>query len=268
MSDWELVNRGGLHSNFIRGVGLWLLTALLTSFGAAIMSSTTGDIASALGTVVASVIGGGFVMTAALVAWKSVQMQIGAQAAAEERKQEATKQLLKTALTAELLAYSSHIIEATSVWNQRAQNVARPLTEFPTLMRPRVYDAVLPHLGLLDGWAATAVISFYGYLLDLNDLSSEAMQGRLTLQETSERMAKRFQSMAKYLADSLDGLNTDRQFPITVPDVTALHLPDGQRINLALRPRSVQHLLYALAGDDLVYRHRLQNRPGGSRVQR
>ena len=53
------------------------------------MSSTAGEIASALSTVVASIIGGGFILGAALIAWGSVQMQIGAQERTEGRKQEA-----------------------------------------------------------------------------------------------------------------------------------------------------------------------------------
>jgi hypothetical protein len=76
------------HSNFIIGVGLWLLVILLTGFGAALMGSSAGEIAGALSSVVAAVIGGGFVLAAALIAWKSVQMQIGAQERVEARKQE------------------------------------------------------------------------------------------------------------------------------------------------------------------------------------
>ena len=188
-------------------------------------------------------------------------MQIGAQQRADERKQEHSLRTLKTALTAELLAFSTSLIDAASAWILRArENAALVPTVWPTLMRPRVYDALLPQIGLLDGWVASAIISFYGNLLDLNELSAEAMSGRPTTGENVGTLAKRFQTMAKYLADSLDGLNADHQFPITRPDVTALRLPDGQTINYVTRPRSLQQLLYALAGDDLGYYRRLRDR--------
>jgi len=76
--------------------------------------------------------------------------------------------------------------------------------------------------------------------------------------------------MAKYLADSLDGLNEDRQFPITRQDVTTLRLPSGERISYVLRPMALQRLLYTLAGDDLTYYRRQREREaakGGEQSQ-
>lgn len=218
------------------------------------MTSTSGEIASALSTVVASFIGGSFILAAALIAWRSVQMQIGAQARAEGRKQEANSLTFRTAVTAELLAFSASIIEATSVWNLRAhQDSAAIPSVWPTLMRPRVYEALLPQIGLLDGWVAAAVISFYGQVLDLNELSAEAMRERPTSAENNSTIAKRFQTMAKYLADSLDGLNSDRQFPMTRADVHMLREPNGTMIGYSPRPKSLQEVLYTLAGDSLHY---------------
>ena len=46
------VNLKALNSNFVKGLGLWLITILLTGFGAALMGSTAGEIAGAVGTVV------------------------------------------------------------------------------------------------------------------------------------------------------------------------------------------------------------------------
>jgi len=193
MNDGRLLNLDALNSNFIRGFSHWALVILLTGFGAAIMSSTAGEIASALGTVVASVIGGGFLVGAAVLAWRSVQMQIGAQEHANKQRQEHTSRTLKTALTAELLAFSSSLIDATSACNLRAHENAQGVpTVWPTLMKPRVYDALLPQIGLLDGWVASAIISFYGSLLDLNELSAEAMNGRPTMGENFGTIAKRF----------------------------------------------------------------------------
>jgi hypothetical protein len=180
MSD-GLVYPDALNSNLIRGSALWALVLLLTGFGAAMMSSTFGEIANAFGTIIASIIGGAFIMGAAVLAWRSVQMQIGSQERADTRKQEQTSRTLKTALTAELLAFSSSLIDAASAWNLRAhQNASGVPTIWPTFIKPRVYDALLPEIGRLDGWVASAVISFYGNLLDLNELSAEAMNGRQT----------------------------------------------------------------------------------------
>jgi len=120
-------------------------------------------------------------------------------------------------------------------------------------MRPRVYEALLPQIGLLDGWVAAAVISFYGQVLDLNELSAEAMRERPTSAENNSTIAKRFQTMAKYLADSLDGLNSDRQFPMTRADVHMLREPNGTMIGYSPRPKSLQEVLYTLAGDSLHY---------------
>jgi hypothetical protein len=261
MNDNSSVNVDAVTSNFIRGFAIWALVILLTGFGAAIMSSTAGEIATALSTVIAAIIGGGFVMGAALLAWRSVQMQIGAQDRTEKQKQEQISRTLKTALTAELLAFSSSLIDATSIWNLRARENSQGVpTDWPTLMKPRVYDALLPETGLLDGWVAAAIISFYGSLFDLNEMSVEAMNGRQTKGENFGTIARRFQSMARYLADSLDGLNDDHQFPITRQDVTALRLPNGQNINYMFKPKTLQSLLYTLAGDELVYFRRQQER--------
>jgi hypothetical protein len=64
-------------------------------------------------------------------------------------------------------------------------------------MQPRVYNALLPQIGLLDGWIGSAVISFYTQVLDLNELSAEAMRERPTSAENNGTLAKRFQAMAK-----------------------------------------------------------------------
>lgn len=218
------------------------------------MSANSGEIAAALGTVVAAVIGGAFVLAAALIAWRSVQAQIGAQQRAEKSKQQATLDNLRTALTAELLAFSSTIVQATSSWNSRARkNSGEAPTAWPTLMRPRVYEALLPEIGLLDGFVASAVISFYASVLDLNELSTESLQGRTSAGENTGSIAIRFQTMANYLADALDGLNSDRQFSVMIRDIHRLVQPDGSPIGTFTPPKSLQELLRKIGGSWLEH---------------
>ena len=191
-------------------------------------------------------------------------MQIGAQDRAKREEREADPQTFKTALTAELLAFSPSIIEATSTWNGRASETSAGIPKvWPTLMQPRVYEALLPKVGLLDGWVTSALISFYGQVLDLNELSAEAMRERPTSAEDYSTLATRFQAMAKYLADALDGLNQDRQFQITRRDLPLLRIPSGSTIGSWAQPKTLQELLYTLAGDGLSYSTRQRKKTIG-----
>ena len=215
-------NQRGQH--FLIWLGLWWLVILLVGFGAALMGSSAGDIARALAPVVASIIGGGFVLTAALIAWKSVQAKINAEQHADQEK-------FQLAITAELLVFSSTVMKAASDWNQRAhQTPAAGIPQrsgWPKLNHPHLYLALVSHIGLIEGWAASAVISFYGNVLDLNEMSTEAMQDRPTIGENIGTIARRFQTMAMYLADALDGLNANRVFPIVGHDPSTLIAPNG-----------------------------------------
>ena len=98
------------HSNFLVGLVLWWIAILLTGFGAALMGANASEIVSALGTIVAALVGGAFVLAAAWLAWKSVQARIDAQGSADRRK-------FQLAITAELLVFSSSVIRAASNWD-------------------------------------------------------------------------------------------------------------------------------------------------------
>jgi hypothetical protein len=228
--------------NFIVVPGLGSLALLLAVFGAALMDLRSGEVATALATIIAAVIGGAFVLAAALIAWRSVQARIDAEEHAE-------RHAFQLAITAELLVFSGPVIRGASNWNQNAhQDPASRPASWPMLPQPRVYDALVSRIGLIEGWVASAVISFYGSLLDLNDLSREEMQDRPTPGENIGTIAERFQSMAMSLADSLDGLNPNRQFPVMGHDLTILIRPDGTTVaDTALPPpTSLQALLRAL----------------------
>lgn len=107
----------------------------------------------------------------------------------------------------------------------------------------------MDRIGLVEGWAASAVIGFYGNVLDLNELSREAMRERPTVGANYGTIARRFQTMATYLADSLDGLNPNRAFPIVGHDLTELVTPNGSTIaGSGPVPTSLQELLRVLGG--------------------
>ena len=155
------------------------------------MGSDAGEIARALAPVVGSFITGGFVLVAAMIAWKGIQSKI-------EAEQDADRRQFPLAVTAELLTFSTIIVQATSDWNARAhENPASVPLMWPTLNRPRVYEALVDRIGLVEGWAASAaasaVIGFYGNVLDLNELSQEAMRERPTVGANYGTIARRFQ---------------------------------------------------------------------------
>jgi hypothetical protein len=231
----------------IVGAGLWLLIILLTGFGAA-MSSDAKGIVDALGTIAGAFVGGAFVLAAALIAWRSVQVQIGAQERAEKIKQEADAGNLKSALTAELLAFAPPVIKGTSIWNERAHNNPDSIPpHWQMIAKPLVYNAILSEIGLLDGTVAAPVILFYGNVLTLNEVSQAGKRGE-PLEETNGTFAKRFQIMAHRLADSLDSLNDGHQFPNKEENTHALIKPTGDAIGSFAAPKSLQELLRTLGG--------------------
>src|ERR1700733_3899210 len=157
---------------------------------------------------------GAFVLVAALLAWIGVQGQIKAQKSAENARTSAEREELKTALTAEMLVFSSATIASASNWNERARTNA-PMQAFPMFVEPHVYRSVVGQVGKLGvDWPALAVITFYGNLLDLNDMAREQMAGRGTLGQTSRTIAHRIRIMCSNLAEAISGLNNEREFPI------------------------------------------------------
>jgi hypothetical protein len=165
-------------------------------------------------------------------------------------QQRVDRQRFQSAITAELLVFSLSIIRVASEWNQRAaQQPAAANGNWPVLSHPHVYVALVSLIGLIEPWAAAALIGFYGNVLDLNELSKEAMQGRLTVGANVGTIAERLRTMAAYLATSLDELNNNRRFAIVGHDLTALIAPDGTIIARAAQPpRTLQELLRAVGG--------------------
>lgn len=119
---------------------------------------------------------------------------------------------------------------------------------WPKLNSPRVYEALVDRIGLLDDWVASTVIAFYGNLLDLNELSEEAMHGRPTVNEDYGTIARRFQDLANGLALALDGLRPNQPFGIgTVHNLTALITPGGVTVaSITPAPTTLQELLRVL----------------------
>jgi hypothetical protein len=236
-------NLDGYHSNMAMGLAILGVAVVLAGFAAALMGSNSAEVARALAPIVASIIGGSFVLAGAWFAWKSIQLKIDAEERADRRK-------FELAVTAELITFSTIVVQATSDWNARARQKPDEVPrEWPTLNRPRVYEALVDRVGLVEGWAASAVIAFYGNVLDLNELSQEAMNNRPTHGANYATIARRFQAMANNLAYSLDGLNRDRAFPIVDHDLSVLVTPNGTKVaGVRPPPTSLQALLRILGG--------------------
>ena len=94
-----------------------------------------------------------------------------------------------------------------------------------------------------------AVITFFGNVLELNEIADEAIRGRPTTGQDNATIAKRFQMMALNLEQALDGLNSDRKFPIMALDLNTLITPTGEAIGkVDGPPTNLQNLLAALGG--------------------
>jgi hypothetical protein len=197
----------------------------------------------------ATLIAGSFVIVAAIIAWRGVQRQIGSQREIESDRE---RRILETGLTAELFCYSASIVEAVSRWNVRARDApAESVGRWPQFPRPRFYEAVIGRIGLLgEPWVASALIGFYGNLLELNDMAIEPNSDPRTIGESVGGVARRLQNMSINLAQALDGLNADREFAVPPEiDLHQLVAPDGSAIgNDPVPATSLQALLRRLGG--------------------
>jgi hypothetical protein len=95
-----------------------------------------------------------------------------------------------------------------------------------------------------------ALIGFYANLLELNDQAKEALAGGPTVNVTNRSVAARLQIMASSLAQALDGLNNDKQFPIQPElQLDCLFMPDAQALSQAKPvPTSLQDVLMRMSG--------------------
>ena len=204
----------------------------------------------------ATLVSGLIVLIAAIIAWLAVRREIAAQGKIEANRLIHERRVLETGLTAELLMFSNSVVEATSQWNVRAlQSPRAPVDAWPIFVAPHIYLAQLAKIGLLsEGWPAAATITFFGILIDLNELASEPISGPSTVGEDVGRVANRLQVMALNLAQALDGLNADRQFPISPTiNLDRLRAPDGAAIGDDIpSPASLQALLIRLGSQPLM----------------
>jgi hypothetical protein len=194
-----------------------------------------------------------FVIIGAVIAWRSVQRQIKSSEKIENSRRESEISTVEAGFTAEMIVYSRGIIEATSIWNQRAvQSPNEPeRTQLPVFQDPLYYRANIGKIGLLrQQWVPFALIGFYANLLEINEQSKETLAGRPTVNATTGSVAKRLRIMASSLAQALDGLNNEKKFPIQ-PEIRfeGLFMPDGKTLNQAdPAPTSLQEVLLRLAG--------------------
>ena len=102
--------------NLFLGLGVFGIAAVLIGFVVALMGSKSGEVAAALATVIS----GSFVVGAATIAWRSIRQQIASQENIEIARKKTETETLESGFTSELLVYSSGVIQAASIWNQRA----------------------------------------------------------------------------------------------------------------------------------------------------
>jgi hypothetical protein len=173
--------------NVFFGLWLWSLAVVFSGCGAALM--TADQIAGPLATVAAALFTSTALIVGAVVAWRTVQARIDAEESADQRG-------FRAAITAELVTFSDPVVRETSDWNRRAQQnpiEVPPPERWPVLPRPSVYETLVSRIGSVEGWAASALIAFYGEVLDLREMSTEAMHGRATLDVNASTLAQRFQ---------------------------------------------------------------------------
>jgi len=201
----------------------------------------------------ATVIAGFFVIIGALIAWKSVQRQIRSSENIELARRSHEISAIEAGFTSELLVYSRGIIEATSLWNQRASHSPNnPVTsDWPVFIEPLYYTTNIGKIGMIrQPFIAGALISFYSNLWELKEQAREAFTGKPTVNITSRNIALRLQLMTSNLAQSLDGLNDNRKFRIFPGiEVRLLCAPDGTMFGEgADLPKNLQEILWRLAG--------------------
>jgi hypothetical protein len=221
------------------------------------------DIPSGFATLlgaIATLLAGSFVIIGAIIAWRSVQRQIKAAEQIESNRRESEISIVEAGFTAEMIVYSRGIIEAASIWNERAVRSPNELvrTQLPVFQDPLYYRANIGKIGLLrQQWVPFALIGFYANLLEINEQSKETLAGRPTVNSTTARVAARLQIMASSLAQALDGLNNDKKFPIQ-PEIRfeSLFMPDGKTLNQAdPTPTSLQEVLLRLGEGRPLFVH-------------
>jgi len=236
-------------SNLYLGMGIFGAAAIVITFVTALMGSKSGEVSTALATLIS----GSFVLGAAIIAWRSVQQQIASQEGIEQARRKSEIDGVESGFTSELLVYSRGIIQAASIWNQRAirEPQAKVVTNWPIYIDPLYYRTNVVRIGLVrEKWAVGAIIGFYSNVLELNEQAKEFMSGRPTVDVTNRSVAMRLRIMASNLAQAIDGLNSDRKFPIPQEiRLDEIFMPDGRAVSQsASTPQSLQDVLLRLAG--------------------
>jgi hypothetical protein len=99
---------------------------------------------------IATLLAGAFVVIAAIIAWRGVQQQIKSAENIENTRRETEISTIEAGFTAELIVFSRGIIDATSIWNQRAaQSSNAIITQLPTFRDPLYYRGNIGKIGLL-----------------------------------------------------------------------------------------------------------------------
>jgi len=201
----------------------------------------------------ATLLAGLFVIIGAKIALHSVRQQIRSAKDIEKTRRNDEIFAIESGFMAELLVYSRAVIDAVSIWNQRAVQSpsATPIANWPGFIDPLYYRTNIGKIGVLrQKWVGGALIGFYSNLLELNAQTEEALSGRPTVNSTNESIAVRLRLMATNLSQALDGLNDDKKIPVPA-EIQLHHLitPDGRVLNQSANvPGNLQDVLMRLAG--------------------
>jgi hypothetical protein len=188
----------------------------------------------------------------AVVAWRSVQLQIQSVERIENLRRMGEIASLEAGFRAELLVYAPGVLQALSIWNSRAHASPSemPTANLPMFQEPLFYLSNINKIGLLPDEGISAVlISFYANLIELTKESREAMANIAVRRATNLSIAFRFRLMASHIVQALNILGSGRQYPLPHGfQFTRPCGPDGTYFSESEFPNVIQGALCQLAG--------------------
>jgi hypothetical protein len=207
---------------------------------------------------VAAIAAGGLALAAGYFVLRSARLTIEAQRREAEASFKRHQDKVAAALLAELLVFIRPVLQFMSDANLRASTSPNAydsrLADIPT---PIVFPALVSEIGIVPmRWGASALIAFYG---DLGAHKKEVAKIEADMKRgvppsaipTRDELARFLHSLARNLADAIDGLNAEAPIPLKflVMDCDDLFLPNGFKLRSSeARPKSAQDVLRLLAG--------------------
>jgi len=154
----------GRHFQLWIGIGISFAAITLVVFVAALTESRAGEIATALGTV----IGGSFVLAAAILAWKSIQDQIAAQQTTERGLRREEMLSIAIAIYSEILVLREEVAKLALIIGNTIRlaeygydKIDAQFIEDHKLREPTIYPALAAKLGLLQADWVIYITKFF-----------------------------------------------------------------------------------------------------------